>query len=817
MKISLDNLKKIANELIDLKEKAVISDNFEEGKYYCYWLIKAFGLLKDYLPSEQIKYDKMEFEVFFEYILIDIVNITQFQRNMPIYKSSLVNLLKLIDEKIDSKYLKEDSENFLNDIFFLWQSEELNILNAYEILYGMTELLIDYISKNQVMGIDSALFMLYKLSILEYLKIIIYMLLIEEANSQEIYVQVLNSVIRGLKCYPLNYLLFDIASRLMPNDEQGLNYNHIGFCLEGFMELGKLETGNRYNEKKQYEEAEKFYQEGLFTGMPNSRDMFYYSIAKNIYDYMNNNKTFNMNIASVSNRNAILAIYYSKININNNYIFFWFKQKLELQKPFLNLLMLRSYNIIGLNMARQQNSPEAINTYTNAINKVIKYSELVDTSHLKDEIGNLYANRGFEYFKTREYNNALKDLYLSLTFLSTNLTGSYLKISACYYYMHDYDNMISVLQRMLGLNIGEKEKCDAYYSLVLAYNMKDDIDNVKKYAKNYTTLHSDDRFFYCLLGQVYLKTGYTKQARHYFNLACQKEDPSAYYYSSIYFLNNREIKKAKEYFRKYLEVSKKELENNYKKFYTGKHINYGIIYKYRGINKHTIQMLIDNYIYFSDIENLNDPFDCRLVYEYSTKEAFKDVFNQFGLPKIMSLSASHYDNGLLWSHYTDMHSGLSIGYEFNIQEMIKRNVFLFPVNYTNELKEMDMALFSNMKTGEENVDAGIKVSLLNSIVDKKDDWKYEKEHRAINFYSNKIPNGDMVKIKRIVFGCKTSKTDIKTIINIFRLKSNDYCVENRTKLIGNSVDIEFNKLKRSDSNLYNLDEDLSFEIEEYLL
>jgi hypothetical protein len=156
-------------------------------------------------------------------------------------------------------------------------------------------------------------------------------------------------------------------------------------------------------------------------------------------------------------------------------------------------------------------------------------------------------------------------------------------------------------------------------------------------------------------------------------------------------------------------------------------------------------------IYFSDIEGLNDPFDCRLVYEYSTKDIFKDVFDQFGLPKIMSLSASHYDNGLLWSHYADMHSGLSIRYEFNIQEMIKKNVFLFSVNYTNELKEADMALFNNIRTSEENVDAGIKVSLLNSIIDKKDDWKYEKEYRAINFYSNKISNVDMVKIKRIVF------------------------------------------------------------------
>lgn len=120
------------------------------------------------------------------------------------------------------------------------------------------------------------------------------------------------------------------------------------------------------------------------------------------------------------------------------------------------------------------------------------------------------------------------------------------------------------------------------------------------------------------------------------------------------------------------------------------------LYKYRPDNVHTLDILRNNELYFSFVEEFNDPFDCRVnivfpinkeqweanakehhIEETVARKAIKALEEiNFDTEKIMQqYEKSNFrtitlyclseirDNILMWSHYANSHRGICIGFE----------------------------------------------------------------------------------------------------------------------------------------------------------
>ncbi len=178
------------------------------------------------------------------------------------------------------------------------------------------------------------------------------------------------------------------------------------------------------------------------------------------------------------------------------------------------------------------------------------------------------------------------------------------------------------------------------------------------------------------------------------------------------------------------------------------------LWLYRGINDYTLDMLKNNYLWFSERSQLNDPLDC-LFYE---KIAGADMLEIIRSVRVRSFSVcdSEY-NALLWAHYADGARRIIIEYEFDIEDLIKNNIFINQVEYSDFLRPQ--------QTMPEFIDYG------KSYFNKTLSWQVEKEWRLVTLAENlkdehKLTN--MFKIKNITFGLAAKDEDKKLIQSIVK-------------------------------------------------
>jgi hypothetical protein len=119
------------------------------------------------------------------------------------------------------------------------------------------------------------------------------------------------------------------------------------------------------------------------------------------------------------------------------------------------------------------------------------------------------------------------------------------------------------------------------------------------------------------------------------------------------------------------------------------------IYKYQPINGHTLGNLAQGKLWASPPSAFNDPFECRLqradqsdslshlraqnpnLASQSDKELiqmaiarYEQEFTKFGI----ICFSQHPDNILMWSHYTDHHRGICLGFADSQATPIERGV-----------------------------------------------------------------------------------------------------------------------------------------------
>ena len=250
------------------------------------------------------------------------------------------------------------------------------------------------------------------------------------------------------------------------------------------------------------------------------------------------------------------------------------------------------------------------------------------------------------------------------------------------------------------------------------------------------------------------------------------------------------------------------------------------LYKYRKCSDRAIENHRDNLVWCGTLDNYNDPYEGYTTVQFlpiykeflnsATSEHYKEIINQLNseeeitefaaselkLPseeiskqileqkkiqeeKHKSFRDKHrqctaicsfaeeYDNRLMWSHYTDNHTGFCIGYE--TKQMKK---FLYKVKYKNEIFDISNDIIKIMTHPGDSTFNHKKIKPNQMVIQKDNVWKYEKEWRLINPISKDIINdfefnNKMIKNKGYTYNLTPSKLYLGTRIS----------KENKLKLI----------------------------------
>lgn len=213
------------------------------------------------------------------------------------------------------------------------------------------------------------------------------------------------------------------------------------------------------------------------------------------------------------------------------------------------------------------------------------------------------------------------------------------------------------------------------------------------------------------------------------------------------------------------------------------------ILKFRQINEYLIDSLEHSYIYFSSIEDLNDPFDCNVTIEKSirrailqssgsAREMLENIYNNNQLIKLFDqaqqdisgygiFSGSHspaLESSLMWSHYADKHKGICLIYaipkrpnEFYEKNQIKgiQNV----IYGTNQLTEW----FKKLPYNKEIHNCAFDEMVKTYVKIKNICWKHEDEVRMIRKCYGKVTI-PVSYLQHVCFGLKASEDLIREIL-----------------------------------------------------
>ena len=234
-----------------------------------------------------------------------------------------------------------------------------------------------------------------------------------------------------------------------------------------------------------------------------------------------------------------------------------------------------------------------------------------------------------------------------------------------------------------------------------------------------------------------------------------------------------------------------------------------IIYKFYKVNQYLFDTLISNHIYFSSIDQFNDPYDSHLAlmgtvseenfdllltslkFTDETKKLYLDAYKR-NPDKMLDRFVEFYkgwlsyigiccfskrkDNILLWSHYADAHKGVCLGFDYAL--MKKR----FP--QFDEVEYSDDPFYFDASNPE--------ISVSKAALRKASDWKYEEE---VRFFVERKKNTDFLPeaLIEVNFGARCTP---RNMINIQYLLSRlDYknCKFYKSAINQRNYKVEFGK------------------------
>lgn len=250
------------------------------------------------------------------------------------------------------------------------------------------------------------------------------------------------------------------------------------------------------------------------------------------------------------------------------------------------------------------------------------------------------------------------------------------------------------------------------------------------------------------------------------------------------------------------------------------------LYRYRKFNENTIREILDEELYFSLPNELNDPFDCKpYIDSEGTIEEYKALYKEikmkyywsdlsesqinelveqeFDESKIIDTKplvdfinrsmlksrnqvyiccfSENNDDTLMYSHYSDNHSGLCLSYDF--ESMSSQFEIVEKIQYESDRPVIRFV--DGFKMGEREYSKRF-------LLTKSKCWEHEKEHRILAFPiltdENKLYDGDMPltykyrirklqsgTLKGLILGCNISGNNeglIKELIKSNKLDIN---------------------------------------------
>jgi hypothetical protein len=205
-------------------------------------------------------------------------------------------------------------------------------------------------------------------------------------------------------------------------------------------------------------------------------------------------------------------------------------------------------------------------------------------------------------------------------------------------------------------------------------------------------------------------------------------------------------------------------------------------FKYRSIDKNFVDSLITSSLYFAPREKLNDPFDCNIDVTGAVKRAMengasekKSLLMQFQANEIdtsrlqeginnlgicsFSLNA---ENTVMWSHYSDDHKGVCIGYDFPKEFLNDEDYILGVSKVFYDQASVSSWLFDNIETYQSNHPSFMGELLKIITTSKSPHWSYEEEARILTLDAGRqsIPR---TIVSKIIFGLQTSDDDIQIV------------------------------------------------------
>lgn len=210
-----------------------------------------------------------------------------------------------------------------------------------------------------------------------------------------------------------------------------------------------------------------------------------------------------------------------------------------------------------------------------------------------------------------------------------------------------------------------------------------------------------------------------------------------------------------------------------------------IAHRFTSINENLISTLVNSQLYFSSVQNFNDPYDCRIDIEGSLKNAMEvasetqkiilQVYTNELLTRMKTKIAQvgvvcfskQLDNTLMWSHYTKNHTGLCLTYEIPSEFILNNSPPLLgwgEVKYGNdEIKNFFLTL--NRNNGDDEFKSFIEPLVTAIMCTKSKAWGYEQEFRIIKSEPGKLDiNRDW--LKQVCFGLATTNEHIVLIKKI---------------------------------------------------
>lgn len=164
-----------------------------------------------------------------------------------------------------------------------------------------------------------------------------------------------------------------------------------------------------------------------------------------------------------------------------------------------------------------------------------------------------------------------------------------------------------------------------------------------------------------------------------------------------------------------------------------------ILYKYRSLNnlKRLIEIIVDNKLYASKYNKLNDPMEGYYTYNKNTSKYRREI-NQIKKDALICSLSQSPNVGLLWIMYADEGRGCCLEVEVNDDN----SWTMVDVEYKNTIP---------------CIDSKSDISLENIFKYKSSIWDYEKETRYIKESSKmyKLP----VKVKKIYLGYSYKASD----------------------------------------------------------